>query len=135
MAPAYRSAERAKSTDRGKRRPISSVRLAERGISPIAKPPPLQTTGDARDRSVQFKRQIVWIDELEALALSELRKNPWCQGATRVFIAPRPKIHPVTGARWVPTRVHPGVSGAEACKREVWRVCERLGRHYELAGE
>ena len=78
---------------------------------------------------------MVRVDELEALALGELRKNPWCQGATRVFIAPRPDIHPVTGAYWAPTRIHAGVSAMEACKRELWRVCERLGRHYELASE
>ena len=84
---------------------------------------------------MKVERKIVRIDELEALALDELRKNPWCRGATRVFIAPRLEIHPITRGYWAPTRVHAGVSGVEACKREVWCVCERLGRHYELAIE
>ena len=91
--------------------------------------------GNAEIVAVKLERKIVQVDELEALALGELKKNPWCRGATRVFIAPCSEIHPVTGARWAPTRVHAGVSGVEACKREVWRVCERLGRHYELAME
>ena len=72
--------------------------------------------------------------ELEALALSELRRRPHCAGATRVTVGPCSELHPVTGAYWAPTGVHPGISGVEPCQREVWHVCERLGREYELAG-
>jgi DMSO/TMAO reductase YedYZ molybdopterin-dependent catalytic subunit len=71
-------------------------------------------------------------EELEALALRELRKRPHCAGATRVIISPCSEVHPVTGAYWTPTAVHPGISGVEPCQREVWHVCERLGRDYEL---
>ena len=72
-------------------------------------------------------------EELEALALSELRKRPNCASATRVTVGPCSEVHPVTGAYWMPTSVHPGMAGVEACQREVWHVCERLGREYELA--
>ena len=72
-------------------------------------------------------------EELEVLALRELRKRPYCESATRVVIAPCSELHPVTGSYWAPTGVHPGISGVEACQREVWHVCERLGREYELA--
>jgi hypothetical protein len=72
-------------------------------------------------------------EELEALALRELRKRPYCESATRVMIGPCSETHPVTGAHWAPTSVNPGISGVEACQREVWHVCERLGREYELA--
>jgi hypothetical protein len=72
-------------------------------------------------------------DELEALALNELRKRPYCENATRVAIGPCSEMHPITGAYWAPTSVNPGISGVEACHREVWHVCERLGQEYDLA--
>jgi hypothetical protein len=79
------------------------------------------------------KKKSLRAEELEALALSELRKQPHCAGATRVIIGPCSEIHPVTGAHWTPTAVHPGISGVEPCQREVWHICERLGRDYELS--
>jgi hypothetical protein len=133
----YRPLHPKKSTDRGKPSAIFYVKLPEVGDSPLRTAPCLPACKRHKRRpfAVKFERRIVRIDELEALALGELRKNPWCRGATRVFIAPRLEIHPIARAYWAPTRVLTGVSGVEACKREVWCVCERLGRHYELAIE
>jgi len=72
-------------------------------------------------------------EEIEALVLSELRKRRHCEGAVRVIIGPYPEIHPITRAHWAPTNINPGTSGVEVCQRELWDVCERLGREYELA--
>jgi hypothetical protein len=81
-----------------------------------------------------MEKKTIRAADLEALALSELRRRPQCAGAARVTIAPCSEIHPVTGAYWAPTSVNPGISGVEPCQREVWHVCEALGRDYELAG-
>ena len=43
------------------------------------------------------KKKSLGAEELEALALTELRKRPHCAGATRVIIGPCSEIHPVTG--------------------------------------
>ena len=80
------------------------------------------------------EKKILRAEDLEALALSELRKSPLCRNATRVIIGRCCEVHPVTGACWAPTAVHPGTSGVEPCQLEVWHVCERLGRDYDLAG-
>ena len=81
-----------------------------------------------------MEKKTIRAADLEALALSELRRRPQCARAARVTIAPCSEIHPVTGAHWAPVCVNPGVSGIEPCQREVWHVCEALGRDYELAG-
>jgi hypothetical protein len=72
-------------------------------------------------------------EEIEALVLSELRKQPHCEGAVRVIIRPYPEPHPITHAHWAPTNINPGTSGVEVCQRALWDVCERLGEEYELA--
>ena len=92
-----------------------------------------QAPGGNRDAR-SMDRKILRAEALEALALSELRKSPLCKNATRVIIGRCCEVHPVTGACWAPTAVHPGTSGVEPCQLEVWHVCERLGRDYDLAG-
>jgi hypothetical protein len=79
------------------------------------------------------RKYLLRAEELAALILEELRKTYHCSGAMQVTVGPRREIHPVTGAYWAPIRVNPGTSGVEICQRELWRVCERLGRQYELA--
>jgi hypothetical protein len=92
---------------------------------------PGKVAGNVENRAGMDKKTIRAAD-LEALALSELRSRPQCAGAKRVTIASCSEIHPVTGAHWAPTSVNPGLSGVEPCQRELWHVCEELGRDYEL---
>lgn len=79
------------------------------------------------------KKNLLRAEELAALVLSELRKGLDCEGAIGVNIRPCSEVHPITGAYWAPANVNPGISSVEVCQRELWRVCERLGREYELA--
>ena len=79
------------------------------------------------------RKNIMRSEELAALVLATLRARPHCAGALEVTIQPCREPHPITGAYWAPARINPGGSGVEACQRELWRVCEQLGRQYELA--
>lgn len=78
-------------------------------------------------------RSVLPAEALAALVLGELRKSRDCEGAMWVTVGPCREAHPITGVHWAPTNVNPGTSGLEACQRQLWRVCEQLGRQYELA--
>ena len=79
------------------------------------------------------RKNVMRSEELAALVLTALRTRPHCGDAIDVTIEPCREPHPVTGAYWAPARINPGRSGMETCRRELWRVCEELGRSYELA--
>jgi hypothetical protein len=79
------------------------------------------------------RRNVLRAEELAALVLGELRKCGDCADVVHVTVGPCREAHPITGVHWAPTGVNPGTSGLEPCQRELWRVCERLGREYELA--
>ena len=78
-------------------------------------------------------KAVLQAEALGALVLGELTKRPRCGGARSVIIRPCVEPHPITRAYWAPAHVNPGTSGVEVCQRELWHVCERLGRNYELA--
>ncbi len=79
------------------------------------------------------RKNVLQAEALAALVLDELKKRPHCQSAIEVNIAPCREAHPITGAFWAPTILNPGISSVELCQRELWRICEELGREYELA--
>ena len=79
------------------------------------------------------RRNVIRAEELAILVLGELRKCGDCADVIHVTVAPCLEAHPITGVHWAPTLVNPGTSGVERCQRELWRVCERLGREFELA--
>ncbi len=80
-----------------------------------------------------MSKTLLRADALAALVLAELRKRSHCQTATDVNVRSCRDVHPITGAYWAPAGVNPGMSEAEGCRRELWRVCQRLGGRYELA--
>jgi hypothetical protein len=79
------------------------------------------------------RKNVMRSNELAALVLSALRARPHCENVLKVTVEPCREPHPITGAYWAPALVNPGRSGVETCRRELWRVCEELGRAYELA--